>query len=132
MKKLDVEGSLRMSYNSLEGDIPELYGELDEMTRRIAEILTASSLYNAGAQEVDFGKATSEDIVELISKDPEVMVPFFVMITGLSHRELKRHGLGGVYSLRRARNREKLRPFAELARSLLAHPLRLETVLYKF
>ncbi len=55
---------------------------------------------------MDFGKATSEDLVELISKDPEVMVPFFVMITGLSHRELKRRGLGGVYSLRRARNRE--------------------------
>jgi len=81
---------------------------------------------------VDFGKATSEDLVELISKDPEVMVPFFVMITGLSHRELKRRGIGRVYSLRRARNREELRPFAELVRSLLAHPLRLETVLYKF
>jgi len=37
-----------------------------------------------------------------------------------------------VYSLRRARNREKLRPLAELARSLLVHPLRLETILYKF
>jgi hypothetical protein len=44
--------------------------------------------------------------VELISRDPEVMVPFFVMIAGLSHRELKRRGLGGVYSLRRTRNRE--------------------------
>jgi hypothetical protein len=44
--------------------------------------------------------------VELISKDPKVMVPFFVMITGLSHRELKRRGLGRVYLLRRARNRE--------------------------
>jgi hypothetical protein len=87
-------------------DIPELYRELDEMTRRIAEILTASSLYNAETQEVDLGKAASEDLVELISKDPEVMVPFFVMITGLSYRELKRRGLGSVYSLRRARNRE--------------------------
>ncbi len=44
--------------------------------------------------------------MKLISRDPEVMVPFFVMITGLSHRELKRRGLGSVYSLRRARNRE--------------------------
>jgi hypothetical protein len=44
--------------------------------------------------------------VELISKYPKVMVPFFVMITGLSHRELKRRGQGRVYSLRRARNRE--------------------------
>jgi hypothetical protein len=78
------------------------------MTSRIAEILTASSLYNAGAQEVDFGRATSEDLVELICKDPEVMVPFFVMITGLSHRKLKRRGLKGVYSLRRARNREAI------------------------
>jgi len=113
-------------------DIPELYRELDEMTRRIAEILTASSLCNAGTQEVDFGKATTEDLVELISKDPEVMAPFFIMITGLSHRGLKRRGLGGVYSLRRTRNREKLKPLADLVRSLLAHPLRLETVLYKF
>jgi len=31
---------------------------------------------------VDFGKATSEDLVELISKELKVMVPFFVMITG--------------------------------------------------
>jgi len=37
-----------------------------------------------------------------------------------------------VCSLRRARDREKFRPFAEVVRSLLAHPLRLETVLYKF
>jgi hypothetical protein len=44
--------------------------------------------------------------VELISRDPEAMVPFFVMIAGLSHRELKRRGLGSVYSLGRARNRE--------------------------
>jgi hypothetical protein len=89
-------------------DIPELYRELEEMTRRIAEILTASSLYNAETQEVDFGKATSEDLVELISKDPKVMVPFFVMITGLSYSELKRRELGSVYSLRRARNREAI------------------------
>jgi hypothetical protein len=45
---------------------------------------------------VDFGKATSEDLVVLISKDPEVMVPFFVMLTGLPHRVLKRRGLKGV------------------------------------
>jgi hypothetical protein len=45
---------------------------------------------------VDVGKATSEGLVELISKDPEVMVPFFVVITGLSHRELKRRGLKGI------------------------------------
>jgi hypothetical protein len=46
--------------------------------------------------------------VELISRDPEVMVPFFVMITGLSYRELKRRGLGSVYSLKRARNSEAI------------------------
>jgi hypothetical protein len=129
---MDVEEFLKKIPRPSVEDIPELYRELDEMTRRIAEILTASSLYNVGTQEVDFGKATSEDLVELISKDPEVMVPFFVMITGLSHRELKRRGLGGVYSLRRTRNRERFRPFAEVVRSLLAHPLRLETALYKF
>jgi hypothetical protein len=38
--------------------IPELYRDLDEMTRRIAEPLTASSLYNAETQVVDFEKAT--------------------------------------------------------------------------
>ncbi|NAZ33770.1 MAG: hypothetical protein GU356_05750 [Pyrobaculum sp.] len=129
---MDVEELLRKIPRPYGEDIPELYRELDEMTRRIAEILMASNLYNAGTQEVDFGRATSEDLVELISKDPEVMVPFFVMITGFSHRELRQRGLGSVYSLRRVRNREKLRPFANLVRGLLAHPLRLETVLYKF
>jgi hypothetical protein len=129
---MDVEEFLKKIPRPSVKDIPELYRELDEMTRRIAEILTASSLYDAETQEVDFGKATSEDLVELISKDPEVMVPFFVMITGLSHRELERRGLRDVYSLRRTRDREKLRPFADLVRSLLAHPLRLEIVLYKF
>jgi hypothetical protein len=34
--------------------------------------------------------------VELISRDPEAMVPFFVMITGLSHKELKRRGPKGI------------------------------------
>jgi hypothetical protein len=38
-------------------------------------------------------EVTAEDLVELISKDPEVMVSFFVMITRLSHRELRRRGL---------------------------------------
>jgi hypothetical protein len=37
--------------------VKKLDVEEDEMTRRI-EILTASSLYNAETQEVDFGKAT--------------------------------------------------------------------------
>ncbi|MFP3199363.1 MAG: hypothetical protein RXR06_05780 [Thermoproteus sp.] len=78
---MDVEELLRKIPRPYGEDIPELYRELDGMTRRIAEILMASNLYNAGTQEVDFGKATSEDLVELISKDPEVMVPFFVMIT---------------------------------------------------
>ena len=106
-KKLDVEEPPRKTSRPSRENIPELYRELDEMIRRV-EILTVSSLYNAETQEVDFGKATSEDLVELISKDPEVMVPFFVMITGLSHMELKRRGLRGVYSLRRAGNREAI------------------------
>jgi hypothetical protein len=38
--------------------VKKLDVEKDEMTRRIAEILTASGLYNAGAQEVDFRKTT--------------------------------------------------------------------------
>jgi len=80
---MDVEEFLKKIPRPSVEDIPELYRELDEMTRRIAEILTTSSLYNAGAQEMDFGKATSEDLVELLSKDPEVMAPFLVMITSL-------------------------------------------------
>ncbi len=71
---MDKEGFLKKIPRPSVEDIPELYRELDEMIRRV-EILTPSSLYNAGTQGVDFGKATSEDLVELISKDPEVMEP---------------------------------------------------------
>ena len=45
---MDVEEFLKKIPRPSGEDIPELYRELDEMTRRIAEILTASSLYNAG------------------------------------------------------------------------------------
>ncbi len=45
---MDVEEFLKKIPRPSVEDIPELYRELDEMTRRIAEILTASSLYNAG------------------------------------------------------------------------------------
>jgi len=129
---MDIEEFLRKIPRPSEEEIPELYGELNDMTRRIAEVLTASKLYDAETREVDFGKATSEDLIDLVNKDPKVMVPFFVMVTGLSYREFRRRGIKDVYSLRKPKDRSKIEPFADSVKGLLAHPLRLETVLYKF
>ncbi len=127
---MDVEEFLKKIPRPSVEDIPELYRELDEMTRRIAEILTASLQRRdpgGGFRKGHLGRPRGVD-----KQRPG------------GHGALLRHDhrpfpqgaqatrAGGVYSLRRARDCEKLRPLAELARSLLAHPLRLETVLYKF
>lgn len=116
-------------------EIPDLYIELDSMSKRIGLILTSSEFYEKGL--VRFDKATPEDIYNLIAQDPDVMVPFFVMICGFSVRELERlAGIKDIYSFRNRRvfasKRKIAVKFAEFIVENLRYPLYLETVLYKF
>lgn len=121
-------------------EIPDLYLDLDRMAMRIGLILTSSELYEKSSGLIRFDLATPDTIYELIAKDPDVMIPFFVMVCGFSVRELERieriAGISDIYTLRKPetfkRKREKARRFAELATESLRHPLYLETVLYKF
>lgn len=116
-------------------ELPSLYEDLDLMTRRIGEILVRSVLFEHDSLMIRFDKADKEDIISLIMKDPDVMIPFFVMLCGFSVRELERlYGIKNIYSLRKIgiKDRERLATFAEAIEDNLKHPIHLETALYKF
>jgi len=113
-------------------ELPSLYNDLDEMTRRIGIILIESDVFDSNNMLLRFDKLNKDKILDLISKDPELMVRFFVMLCGFSVRELERlHGIHDVYSLGTS-EREKFIRLAEVIRDNLKHPLYLETALYKF
>ncbi len=95
-------------------ELPSLYEELDKMTRRIGEIITTSTLFEKESKLVRFDKASKEDIVKLIIKGRDVMIPFFVMICGFSERELERYGLRDIYSLRRKQDIKKQNMVADI------------------
>jgi len=114
-------------------EIPQLYEELDSMAQRIGEILVSSKLFDSDTLTIHFEKAGKKDIIELIKRDPNVMVPFFVMICGFSVRELERlYDIRDIYHLRSKLDMVKLNKFAEAIMDNLKYPLHLETVLYKF
>jgi len=116
-------------------EIPDLYLEIDNMGERIGKILVSSELYEKGL--VRFDKATPASLYVLMAQDPDVMIPFFVMVCGFSVRELERlAGIKDIYTLRNPKTFENKRRiaerFAEFIAENLKHPLYLETVLYKF
>ena len=114
-------------------EIPQLYKELDNMTQRIGEILTSSKLFDPDTLTIRFERASKKEIIELIKRDPNVMIPFFVMICGFSVRELERlYGIRDIYRLRSELDATKLNRFAEAIIDNLKYPLHIETVLYKF
>lgn len=102
------------------GEMPELYRRLDDMARRIGRVLAESAIFDKVRCVVEFDKADAEAIRELIERDPEVMVPFFVMLCGLSDREFERlHGIRKVYELGRRPEPERLGAFAHVAAVML-------------
>lgn len=114
-------------------ELPLLYNELDEIAREVCKVLTCSRFFDAESLTVRFSEMTEQDVAYLIKRNPNVMVPFFVMICGFSVRELERlYGIQNVYSLRESVDEHKLKEFSRVIRELLEHELSLETVLYKF
>ena len=115
-------------------ELPALYEDLDRMTRRIGRVLIESGILERDSLMLRFDKAGKDEIIELITRDPDVMIPFFVMICGFSVRELERlYGIRNVYSLRsNVRDRDKLARFAEAVKDNLNHPIHVEAALYKF
>jgi hypothetical protein len=114
-------------------EFPDLYEELDNMTREIGIILINSSLFERETLSVRFDKANENIVYELIKKKPKVMVPFFVMICGFSVRELERlYGVKDVYSLTERLDAKKLKRFVNAIVDNLKDPIHIEALLYKF
>lgn len=120
-------------------EFPELYEKLDEMAKSIGKILIESRLFDPALHAVRFNEAQKDDIRELILKDPENMVPFFMMVCGFSDRELARlYGIENVYSLKKIKGRssrkelQKLEAFVEAVLDQLKGTINLETLIYKF
>jgi hypothetical protein len=114
-------------------ELEHLYDELDELAIKVGHILISSPLYERKNGIVRFDKADEEMILQLIKKDNDVMVPFFITLCGLSVREMKRlYGVEDVYGLRHTNDEEKLRPLANAIATNLKCQLYLETVIYKF
>jgi len=110
-------------------ELPELYKDLDEMVKRIAEVLFQTNLASTESLMLEFDKASEDKIRKAIKRNPEVMIPFFLKICGYSVREMERlHNIRSVYSIPPS-------DFGKLARVIkehLRHPLSIETVLFKF
>jgi hypothetical protein len=58
-------------------ELPSLYEDLDRMAERIGIVLIRSELFEPESLLIRFDKADKTKIINLIKKDPEVMVPFF-------------------------------------------------------
>jgi len=111
-------------------EMPSLYEELDRMGREIGRILVNSDLFEPETLSVRFDKSDEGKILKLITQKPEYMIRFFVMVCGLSVRELERlHGIKNVYSVR---DPKSMRMLAEVVKTHLNQPLHIETLLYKF
>jgi hypothetical protein len=114
-------------------ELPELYEELDKEAKEIGRILMESKLFDKTNHVVKFNEANVDAISELISRNPEVMIPFFVMVCGFSDRELTRlYGIRNVYSLRMTLKSSELRAFIDAVLSQLRYPISLEALLFKF
>ena len=114
-------------------ELPELYEELDREAKEIGRILMESELFDRTNLVVKFNEADVNAIRKLILKDHKVMVPFFLMVCGLSDREFARlYRIENVYSLKDKLEPDKLKAFVDVVSSQLRHPINLETLLFKF
>jgi len=128
-----IENILRKIPRPNYSEFPDLYEELDNMTRRIGAILISSPLFEHETLSVRFDKASENVIYEIIRSDPKVMIPFFVMICGFSVRELERlYGIKDVYSLTDHPDAKKLREFVNAILDNLKGSIHIEALLYKF
>jgi hypothetical protein len=119
------------------GELIDLYNKLDKMVVRVAEILTTlrQPLYDSTNGVLSFGGMTEEELLSLVKKNPNVLVPFFTTICGLSIREFERlYGIKDVYSMqtRFIPSGEKEKKFIKAIKDLLPPQIHVETVLYKF
>jgi hypothetical protein len=120
--------------------LPDLYEELDE-AKDVAEKVLRTHLPIVDVGEADavaFGQATKDDFLEAMYEAPEVMVPFFMKVSGLPSREFERvYGMKNIdgmktWTQKDLRKSEEGQVFAEALVQVLPETLYLETCLYTF
>lgn len=120
--------------------LPELYEGIDEATDTAEDVLRVhfQVIDEGSAKAVSFGEASKDDFLEAMYEAPEVMVPFFMKISGLPSREFERvYGMKNVdqmktWTQKDLRESEKGDVFAEALVQVLPEQLYLETCLYTF
>lgn len=120
--------------------LPDLYERLDEASDTAESVLKKYFLMerDGSARAVVFEEATEDDFLEAMYEAPEVMVPFFMKISGLPSREFERvYGVKNVDAMKTwtqkdLRDSEKGQVFAEVLTRVLPDRLYLETCLYTF
>jgi len=121
-------------------ELPSLYDELDRLADRVEKAIRSlkNELFDPHSELISFDKISEDDMIGLIRKDPEALVPAFTRVCGLTVREFERlYGLENVYKLR---NRlrwqmptEDERKFAKaIVEQLGSAKMYLETFVYTF
>lgn len=85
-------------------EMPTFYDELDELAKRVEKAIRElrSQLFDKRKEIIFFNKMSEDDMIELIKKDPEAMIPVLTKVCGLSVRQFERlYGLKNVYKLRK-------------------------------
>ncbi|NVM55283.1 MAG: hypothetical protein HWN66_16370 [Candidatus Helarchaeota archaeon] len=122
-------------------ELPDLYDDLDQLAIRIINVITSlnKKLYDSLHQKIYFNKMSKEDLKNLISNDPDALVPAFVKNCGLSIREFERlYGIKNIYKLRNPRRWDPhldrdAKKLIDIISSLFENlELSLETFLYTF
>lgn len=128
----NVEELLKKIPRPVFDELPQLYNELDEMARKVAEILSKSRFYDRDTGLVHFERMSEEDLLDLMRSSPSELVPLLVTFCGLSIRELEAHGVKDVYKLRETFDDVKAKRLVTIVKGLLNAPYSIETVIYKF
>lgn len=120
--------------------LPDLYSELDEAVETAEDVLRRNFqiVSDGSADVVVFGSASKTDYLEAMYDAPDIMVPFFMKISGLPSREFERvYGEKNIDAMKTwtrkdLRESEKGNLFAESLIQVLPKRLHVETCLYTF
>lgn len=116
--------------------LPDMYRDIESLVERAGTILTDDVPMTE--RRLIFDQLTTDELLDMLHKDPDALVPLFQKVTGLPDREF--HALYGESSIGSRlrsyktdfRNRDNARTFAEGILENLPESLHVETALYTF
>lgn len=120
--------------------LPDLFDYLDEQVETVESTLREHFTIEdrEGHEIIVFADATEQDFLNALYAESELMVPFFMKLTGLTRRVFARvYGIDHIdqmkgWSQKDLRDTEKGQTFAEACNELLPGEMYLETALFSF